>query len=240
MLHYPLYREEGQTLMEGQIYFTEICLSKLGDIAGKRLLDVGCGNGIQTLYVYDNWKPAHVLGVDLSPMHVELAAAAAARPPRPGLSFVVDNAQTLTAAADESFDLLLCTESAHHYPDKGAFLAQVKRVLRPGGRFLIADLLIRDGTSPRRYDRCFSLFYWTLAQYREAFRSHGLQLEVEQELTGRLVDGFQSSQRWFDESRERAGPLHNIAKRAGRCLIALYIHELKNRFRYYLMAGVKT
>ena len=42
ILHYPLYRRDEQSLMEGQIYFTEHCLNRLPSLEGKQLLDVGC------------------------------------------------------------------------------------------------------------------------------------------------------------------------------------------------------
>jgi SAM-dependent methyltransferase len=240
MLHYPLYREKGQTLLQGQIYLTRACLSHLGEIAGKRLLDVGCGNGIQTVYVYDNFAPSFVAGVDSNPMHIRLAWAEAASCSRPGLTFAVDDAQALTTAANESFDLLLCTESAHHYPNKEAFLAQTTRVLRPGGRFVIADLLLRDGAQPRRIDRGLSLFYWTLAQYRRGFSIHGLRLESEQDLSARLIAAFRSSQGWFTEESRRSGISYGVLKLASRSLLKFYVHELENRLQYYLLAGVKT
>jgi ubiquinone/menaquinone biosynthesis C-methylase UbiE len=239
MLHYPLYREKGQTLLEGQIHLTNACISHLGELARKHLLDVGCGNGLQTLYLYDNFALTRAVGVDINATHIALAEAAAATLSHPGLSFVVDDAQVLGSAGNESFDLLLCTESAHHYPDKEAFLMQVTRVLRPGGRFVVADLLLREGVQARWFDRWFSLFYWSLARYESAFPRHGLRLETKQELTDQLVEAFRSSQRWFG-CNDRKGLFTTLAKIVGRWLVALYIHELTTRYRYYLLVGVRT
>jgi ubiquinone/menaquinone biosynthesis C-methylase UbiE len=61
----------------------------------------------------------------------------------PGLNFVQGNAENLPFA-DESFDAVLNIESANNYPQFRRFLAEVARVLRPGGHFLCADLRLRE------------------------------------------------------------------------------------------------
>jgi SAM-dependent methyltransferase len=239
MLHYPVFHEKGQSLLEGQIHLTRACLAHLGEITGKRMLDVGCGNGIQTLYVYDNYAPSLLAGVDSNPMHIRLALAAAARRPRPGLTFAVDDAQALGTAADKSFDLMLCTESAHHYPDKEAFLAQVGRVLRPGGRFVIADLFLREGAQLRRVDRGLALFYWTVRQYLASFPAHGLRLDCEQEITECLIKAFHLCRDWLDREGTRSGIRSRFLKLASRSIVAFYVRELKTRLEYRILAGVK-
>src|SRR5665213_1518304 len=75
MLHYPLYVNDDQTLLQGQMYFTDRCLSYLPDLGGKRLLDIGCGNGVQALYIHDAYKPQYVCGIDINEMHVRQASA---------------------------------------------------------------------------------------------------------------------------------------------------------------------
>jgi len=56
----------------------------------------------------------------------------------PGLDFVQGDAQNLPFP-DESFDAVINVEASHQYPDFGRFLAEVVRVLRPGGYFLYTD-----------------------------------------------------------------------------------------------------
>jgi ubiquinone/menaquinone biosynthesis C-methylase UbiE len=62
------------------------------------------------------------------------------------MDFVHGDAQSLPFA-DESFDVVINIEASHGYPDFPRFLAEVARVLRPGGRFLYADVLLRQGLS---------------------------------------------------------------------------------------------
>jgi ubiquinone/menaquinone biosynthesis C-methylase UbiE len=56
----------------------------------------------------------------------------------PGLDFVQGDAQDLPFA-DETFDAVINVEASHQYPDFERFLAEVARVLRPGGHFLYTD-----------------------------------------------------------------------------------------------------
>ncbi len=62
----------------------------------------------------------------------------------PGLSFETGDAQAMPFA-DASFDIVFNVESSLNYPDFDAYLREVDRVLKPGGRFLIADYRRRKG-----------------------------------------------------------------------------------------------
>jgi SAM-dependent methyltransferase len=117
---------------------------------GGRVLEVGCGPG------HLSGRLAHrglvVTGIDLDPAMVTRARANAARAThgagdRP--SFEVADVAALPFP-DGSFDLVVSTLSLHHWADKQAGLAEIARVLRPGGRALIWDL--RPGVVPRHRD----------------------------------------------------------------------------------------
>ncbi len=76
-------------------------------------------------------------GIELSPAMVEIARRRAAALGRDA-DFRVGDAQALDFP-DESFETVLTTFSLCTIPDDGAAVAEVKRVLRPGGRFLLAE-----------------------------------------------------------------------------------------------------
>ncbi|MEA2506704.1 MAG: hypothetical protein QOH48_1322 [Actinomycetota bacterium] len=105
-------------------------------LRGSRVLDVGCGRGGTVSLLADRFK-AEAVGVDLSP---EAVAFCRKTHNHPGVSFEVGDAENLPFE-DGSFDVVTNLESSHTYPDIRAFLAEVRRVLRPGGWFLHADLL---------------------------------------------------------------------------------------------------
>ena len=105
------------------------------DLSGKQVLEVSCGHGGGASYLVRTLRPASYTGLDLN---ADAIAFCRKRHSLPGLDFVHGDAQSLPFA-DESLDAVINVEAAHGYPDFPRFLAEVARVLRPGGRFLYAD-----------------------------------------------------------------------------------------------------
>ena len=104
-------------------------------VAGREVLEVGCGRGGGADYVARQLDPRRVVAVDLSPQAVALCGRRFAYP---RLSFQVGDAERLPFD-DASFDVVLNVESSHCYGRFDTFLGEVRRVLRPGGHFLYAD-----------------------------------------------------------------------------------------------------
>lgn len=105
------------------------------DLAGKKVLEVSCGAGGGASYIMRTMGPASYTGLDLNPASIEKCRKSHNLP---GLEFVQGDAQNLPFP-DESFDAVINVEASHQYPDISGFLAEVARVLRPGGHFLYTD-----------------------------------------------------------------------------------------------------
>lgn len=105
------------------------------DLAGKKVLEVSCGHGGGASYLVRTLQPASYTGLDLNPAAIEFARN---RHKLAGLDFVEGDAANLPLA-DQSFDVVLNVEASHLYPDVPGFLAEVARVLTPGGHFLYTD-----------------------------------------------------------------------------------------------------
>jgi SAM-dependent methyltransferase len=105
------------------------------DLAGKKVLEASCGHGGGASYLTRTLKPAAYTGLDYNPDGV---AYCRKHHPLPGLDFVHGDAENLPFG-DESFDAVINVEASHAYPQLSRFLAEVARVLRPGGDFLYAD-----------------------------------------------------------------------------------------------------
>ena len=105
------------------------------DLTGKKVLEVSCGAGGGASYIMRNLGPASYTGLDLNPASIEKCRE---RHKLAGLDFVQGDAQDLPFT-DESFDAVVNVEASHQYPDFAGFLAEVARVLRPGGHFLYTD-----------------------------------------------------------------------------------------------------
>jgi 2-polyprenyl-3-methyl-5-hydroxy-6-metoxy-1,4-benzoquinol methylase len=237
MLHYPLHLNGNESLLQGQANLTDYCLSHFRDLDAMRLLDIGCGNGIQTLYISEKYRPQFLYGVDLNPMHVDMANQEKARRGLAMVEFGVDNAQSLTSVANNSFDAAICIESSHHYPDKFAFLSQVKRVLRPGGQFVIADLIRKDDCDPTALEKKLYLFHWHPQQYRDAVSRLQMALVKEEDITNLILPAFHSTDHWLEQSDGVSASAHRLGRTLGRTLIALYKLQIERYFRYYLMMG---
>jgi SAM-dependent methyltransferase len=97
--------------------------------SGLDVLDVGCGQGIDLI----RYARAHarIVGIDLTPRHVELARAHLASLDLAGTA-VEGDAEALPFP-DESFDRVSSNGVLHHTPDMARALREVWRVLRPGG-----------------------------------------------------------------------------------------------------------
>jgi ubiquinone/menaquinone biosynthesis C-methylase UbiE len=110
------------------------------DLAGKDVLEVSCGHGGGASYLMRTLRPASYTGLDLNTVGIEFCRK---RHTLTGLNFVQGNAERLPFP-DRSFDAVVNVEAAINYQDVPRFFAEVERVLRPGGRFLYADIRYAD------------------------------------------------------------------------------------------------
>ena len=110
------------------------------------ILDLGCGPGDLALELAHRLRDARIVGLDLSPSMMQLAARHATADGR--LRFVVGNATALPFS-DGTVDMVVSTLSLHHWSDPAAVFYEISRVLRPGGVALIYDIGLLAAT-PRQ------------------------------------------------------------------------------------------
>jgi ubiquinone/menaquinone biosynthesis C-methylase UbiE len=110
-------------------------LKKLGAGTGARYLDIGCGTG-QNLRLLDGLNPARIVGVDRSPIALELARKAC-----PRCEFVRADLNRALPFTDQSFDIATIFNVLYHrwVESELATLTEARRVLRPGGLLLITE-----------------------------------------------------------------------------------------------------
>ena len=116
------------------------------------VLDLGCGTGQFLVSLASEFPHTTIHGIDLSAGMLREASTRA--PDEVGL--VRGDAQLLPFA-DDSFDAVTCSESFHWYPDQEGALHQVSRVLRPGGRLLIASIAASTAAGDRALRRWSSV-----------------------------------------------------------------------------------
>ncbi|MER7708887.1 methyltransferase domain-containing protein [Kitasatospora sp. NPDC097605] len=130
--------EAWQELTAAQDRWTDDLIAELGLVPHQRALDVGCGTGRPTVRLAAA-SGGHVVGVTASRSQVEQATARAERELAGGSArFLHGDAMDLPFE-DGSFDALWAIESFAHFADRRRALREAWRVLRPGGRLVLAD-----------------------------------------------------------------------------------------------------
>lgn len=116
----------------------------LDSLKPTKVLDVGCGIGGTTRYLANKFGPATtVTGITLSPNQVARATELAKERGLPNAQFQIMDALNLTFE-DNTFDVVWACESGEHMPDKKRYVEEMARVLKPGGRIVIATWCQRD------------------------------------------------------------------------------------------------
>jgi len=104
-----------------------------------QLLDVGCGTGTLLLVLASQPEAELLVGLDYSPVMIDYLTAKIATSPAASKLHAVQGDSERLPFADESFDVLTCCHSFHHYPHQRAVMAEFQRVLRPGGALILVD-----------------------------------------------------------------------------------------------------
>jgi len=199
-LHYGLFRSGDEDLPEATAELTNRMTAAARLSAGLEVLDVGCGTGAPACVIARHCA-VHVVGVTTSQVGAD---AATARARAEGLTDLVrfsiadgmDN-----GFAHASFDRVWVLESSHLMPARDRLVEECARVLRPGGRIALCDIIRRREISiPEIRSRLpdFNLLRQvfgearmeTLGVYRELMTAAGLVVDEEEDLTAATLPTF--------------------------------------------------
>lgn len=155
--------EEYDTSHDGKFVkcmYEEIVRRVMG-LPGDKILDLGCGNG-NIIRMLQEKRKAEYCGVDISEAMIREAEKRVGK----GAEFKAADVVSVPYG-DDTFDIIICNASFHHYTDPDAALEEIKRVLKPGG-----TLVLGDPTMPFGFMR--RVFNWGL-QYGNSgdFRIYG-------------------------------------------------------------------
>jgi ubiquinone/menaquinone biosynthesis C-methylase UbiE len=136
------FTRQAKQMASAPAFHTQAVLERLRQAVGAspsdRILDLACGPGIVAETVSPHVR--EVVGIDATPEMIRLVRERFAMAHLTNGRFEVASAEWLPFEAGE-FDQVLTRLSFHHFPDVAAVLAEIRRVLRPGGRMIVADVV---------------------------------------------------------------------------------------------------
>ncbi len=200
-IHFGLF-ERGECPKPGEILSESIGLARAvermvdvivapaGIRANHIVVDAGCGIGGTAIQLARK-HGCTVCGINVSLGQLKLAekkARVAGLDDR--ISFAYADCSQCLPFADNSTDVVVNIESACHYSDRSRFLQEVRRILKPGGRIVASDWMMRDGLQPGQREKYIEPLCaaWTIRSLES--RSTYAKLLREAGLTVVEADGF--------------------------------------------------
>ena len=120
--------------IDPRIYHVQLLLEHFGELNGRRLLDVGCGKGRFARVFQERYPQASIVAFDLAEAMLRRV---------PGGIHACAGSMTALPFPTASFDGAYATESLEHAVDIEAAVAEICRVVKPGGRVAIIDKNVR-------------------------------------------------------------------------------------------------
>ena len=111
----------------------------------ERMLDIGCGGGANLQRLLERAPQGHATGIDYAPLAVEMSREVNARAIADGRCNVLEGDVRALPFEDGTFDLVVAFETVYFW-DMPVGFSEVRRVLRPGGQFLVCNEA--NGTDP--------------------------------------------------------------------------------------------
>lgn len=143
-LHYGYWDKSTKNFHEALLNINKVMAGKAGITSSSDVLDAGCGVGGSSLWLAKNIG-CHVTGISLSDKQVADANSKAKEENLSSLAFFEKNDFTDTQYPSESFDVIWAIESVCHAHDKSDFIKEAFRLLKKGGRLILADFFKKEG-----------------------------------------------------------------------------------------------
>jgi SAM-dependent methyltransferase len=137
-------------------------IAQLALRAGETVLDLGSGAGIDAFLAAREVGPGgRVIGVDMTPEMVERARSNGGKAGLPNVEFREGRLESLPVE-DASIDAVTSNCVINLVPDKARVFAEIARVLKPGGRLVVSDIVL-DGRLPERVEKDIAAYVGCVA-----------------------------------------------------------------------------
>ena len=225
-IHFPLWLPGTETIEDAVTNAERLMADAAGIEPGMRVLDAGCGLGHSAFWLAEH-RRAQVLGINIVPSNVERAREIAREK---GLSdrveFEVVNYMS-DPFEDESFDVVWNLESFTYARPKEDYLSWVRRVLKPGGRWVCIDGFIDPGACRGPLDRR------SVAVAAKGFGYPDMQFRGPEQVLRLMADTGLNDGR-FQDLTEHLGNRTRTVAQVGTLKSILFLKDyFKNRPKYY-------
>lgn len=203
-VHMGTWTDPQDTLQTAMERTNHLMAQKAGITRGSEVLDVGCGYGAAGFFLAREYG-CKVVGQNISEKELDLARE---RAKEQGLddvcTFEYGDFHAIPSP-DSSFDFIWSQEAFLHGADKRQILRECHRVLRPNGKLIISDLLVRHDVGPEDreaiYARVRSPEMWDYGDYRDALKETGFRLDLEEDWSANVAPTYGSVLSQLKEQR---------------------------------------
>ncbi|MGD8407486.1 MAG: methyltransferase domain-containing protein [Thiohalophilus sp.] len=204
-IHIGMYKDDVEPIRDASRRTVEHMASKLKLDGNKKVLDIGAGYGGAARYLAKTFG-CKVVALNLSEKENERDRQMNKEQGLDHLIEVVDASFESVPADDDSFDVVWSQDAILHSGERAKVIAEVARVLKPAGEFIMTDPMQADdcpeGVLQPVLDRIHLDSLGSIGFYREEAKKNGMQeIEVE-ELTDYLVKHYSRVRRELQENRD--------------------------------------
>ena len=149
--NYGYWTRPDMTIPQAAEAMAALVAGAAGLCAEDQVLDVGCGYGACAVVYAERFKPASIIGIDITETRIEHGRRYVEQR---GLEKIIDlrvDSATAMSLPSAHFDKLLAVECAFHFDTRLDFFAEAARVLKPGGILALTDLIPKRGADVERY-----------------------------------------------------------------------------------------